>query len=438
MLELRAKACFHPSIIAVIATIACVDAAIAVIAFWQLRRIHLRSAQIGWNRQKVFHFMIGLCNLGKILDFQYDTASPVHLLTYSILTEREYECPFPEILLLAVFLLLLSYWIDLCHQADDEDDEGGSSRKPLLTKTKQPASSDSDSNQRCLPIPSLRVGSRQRMVIVVTVVAFVLMIAFAVLIWIGMGKNPIDSPTITRAAFKHKIAYQGVNLGYGKASVYVDAFAVGILLLGFALACYGLRIYLKMSKVRSERASSEMWKVTGLASVSLVCFTTSALVALLTDIPVLYLWHQEHIGGVSTAVLLILYHFIGSSTPSAFILWVMRELPPPRVTSRNEESRIVTFISDRSTGIHNPQRWTNVASSQNQNDFNFHSRRLQKQVRYNRCYCEMSLAEICQLDRSVHPTFLAEKFLRGDLASGVLREAGLYYRIPSCNHGVIQ
>lgn len=346
MLELRAKACFHPSIIAVIATIACVDAAIAVIAFWQLRRIHLRSAQIGWNRQKVFHFMIGLCNLGYF----------VYFLLSVIATCNEWLCwssflgfvfmAFPEILLLAAFLLLLSYWIDLCHQADDEDDEGGSSRKALLTKTKQPASSDSDSNQRCLPIPSLRVGSRQRMVIVVTVVAFVLMIAFAVLIWIGMGKNPIDSPTITR--------------------VYVDAFAVGILLLGFALACYGLRIYLKMSKVRSERASSEMWKVTGLASVSLVCFTTSTLVALLTDIPVLYLWHQDHIGGVSTAVLLILYYFIGSSTPSAFVLWVMRELPPPRVTGRNEESRIVTFISDRSTGIHNPQRWTNVASSQNQ------------------------------------------------------------------------
>lgn len=346
MLELRANnTCLSPTIIAVIATIACVDATIVVIAFWQLTRIHSRSTQLGWNRQKVFHLMIGLSNFGYLVYFSLTV----------IATCNDWSCwssfcgfvfmAFPEILLLGAFLLLLSYWIDLCHQADDEDDERGSSRKALLEKISKPVSSDIESSQRCLPIPSLRVGSRQRIVVLVTVLAFVSMIAVAVLIWIGMGENPIDSPTVAR--------------------VYVDAFAVGILLLGVALACYGLRIYLKMSKVRSERASSEMWKVTGLASVSLVCFTTSALVALLTNIPVLYL--GEHSSGVQTALLLILYYFIGSSTPSGFVLWVMRDLPPTRAATRNDESRIVTFISDRTTGIHNPQRWTNVASSQNQN-----------------------------------------------------------------------
>ncbi|KAL2930773.1 Tobamovirus multiplication protein 1 [Bienertia sinuspersici] len=162
------------------------------------------------------------------------------------------------------------------------------------------------------------------------------------------------------------------NTGILASLVYVVIFAVGILLLGGALACYGLLIYLKMSKVRSEGVSSEMWKVclpctvTGLAVVSLVCFTTSALVALLTDIPVLYRWHHEHISGISTPILLVLYYFIGSSAPAAFVLWVMRELPPSRVANRAEESAIVTFISDGSTGVCNPQRWTTVTSLQNQ------------------------------------------------------------------------
>ncbi|XP_028059951.1 uncharacterized protein LOC114263589 isoform X2 [Camellia sinensis] len=92
------------------------------------------------------------------------------------------------------------------------------------------------------------------------------MIASTILIWIGMGRNPVDSKVVAR--------------------VYVDFSAVVTLLLGGALACYGLVLFLKMRKVRSERASSEMRKVAGLAIVSVLCFTSSALVALFTDIPV--------------------------------------------------------------------------------------------------------------------------------------------------------
>ncbi|XP_028059949.1 auxin response factor 17-like isoform X1 [Camellia sinensis] len=68
------------------------------------------------------------------------------------------------------------------------------------------------------------------------------MIASTILIWIGMGRNPVDSKVVAR--------------------VYVDFSAVVTLLLGGALACYGLVLFLKMRKVRSERASSEMRKVT--------------------------------------------------------------------------------------------------------------------------------------------------------------------------------
>lgn len=59
--------------------------------------------------------------------------------------------------------------MDLCHQADDEEDEGdGSSREALLDKTtSKPPLTNTDDNQRCLPIPSLHVGSRQRLVILV-------------------------------------------------------------------------------------------------------------------------------------------------------------------------------------------------------------------------------------------------------------------------------
>lgn len=124
-----------------------------------------------------------------------------------------------------------------------------------------------------------------------------------------------------------------------------------------------------MRTVRSERASSEMWKVAGLAVVSVLCFASSAFVALLTDIPMLYRCYQQRVNGVYTSLLLILYYFVGSSIPSAFVLWVMRELPPSitaNMRQRQEEPTTLTFISDDSTALPHPQSWTAAMSLRNQ------------------------------------------------------------------------
>ncbi|XP_022715590.1 uncharacterized protein LOC111274876 isoform X13 [Durio zibethinus] len=202
-----------------------------------------------------------------------------------------------------------------------------------------------------LPQNSFLCNISSTFVILVTVLVFLFMMTFSVLIWIRMEDNPIDSSTVAR--------------------VYVDLFAVAILLLGGALACYGLLLCQKMRNVRSERASSEIWKVAGLAIVSVLCFTSSAFVALFTDIPVLYHWHELHINGVYTSLLLILYYFIGSSVPSAFVLWVMRELPPMSIANIPGESTTITFITDSSAEVHHPQGWTTAASSQNQVHISF-------------------------------------------------------------------
>ncbi|XP_042482857.1 uncharacterized protein LOC122063209 isoform X2 [Macadamia integrifolia] len=230
---------------------------------------------------------------------------------------------------------------------EDEEDEDGSFQEALLEKTQaKSGSSNRDSHRKCCPFHTIHVGSRQKFVILVSVLVFFFMMAFAVLIWIGRGKNRIDSSVVAR--------------------VYIDIFSVAMLLLGGALACYGLVLFLKMRKVRSDKALSEMWKVAGLAVVSVVCFTSSAVVALFSDIPVLYHWHPKSIKDVKTPVLIILYYFIGSSIPSAFVLWVMKEMPPPHTVGRQAQSRIVTFIRDRPATMHHPQRWTTITSAQNQ------------------------------------------------------------------------
>ncbi|KAA3479042.1 tobamovirus multiplication protein 1-like isoform X1 [Gossypium australe] len=324
MLEEKGWSCSFPEeLVGLNLVFACFDVLIAILAFTQkfgnlidegngLARIRSRNKQLGWTRQKS-------C------------------------------CCMPRVAMLVLLLWFCSHGVDLCHQADDEeeeDDEQGFLEALIQNSLNRPRSSPADSRRSCYPFRLIHVGSRQKIVILVTVLVFLLMMTFAVLIWIGMEENPIDSSTVSR--------------------VYVDLFATAILLLGGALACYGLLLCRKMRNVRSERASSEILKVAGLAIVSVLSFTSSALVALFTDIPVLYHWHELHIDGVYTSLLLILYYFIGSSVPSAFVLWVMRELPPISIANTQEESTTVTFITDSSAQIRRPQNWTTSASSQNQ------------------------------------------------------------------------
>ncbi|KAA3479043.1 tobamovirus multiplication protein 1-like isoform X1 [Gossypium australe] len=347
MLEEKGWSCSFPEeLVGLNLVFACFDVLIAILAFTQkfgnlidegngLARIRSRNKQLGWTRQKS-------C------------------------------CCMPRVAMLVLLLWFCSHGVDLCHQADDEeeeDDEQGFLEALIQNSLNRPRSSPADSRRSCYPFRLIHVGSRQKIVILVTVLVFLLMMTFAVLIWIGMEENPIDSSTVSQYhqyVLLSERRFWWINEAMKYYLSPADLFATAILLLGGALACYGLLLCRKMRNVRSERASSEILKVAGLAIVSVLSFTSSALVALFTDIPVLYHWHELHIDGVYTSLLLILYYFIGSSVPSAFVLWVMRELPPISIANTQEESTTVTFITDSSAQIRRPQNWTTSASSQNQ------------------------------------------------------------------------
>ncbi|CAH1448772.1 unnamed protein product [Lactuca virosa] len=175
--ELTEPGCYSKPLVAVNLALAFLDVAIALLAFYQLIRIHSRNPQRGWTRQKVmvFIYYINSCC-----------------------------CFIAKILFLAAFLLLLSFWLTFCHQANDEDED----------------ESEGD------------------------FVDTWVMLTSAVLIGLALERILLI-PQL----------WQG--------NVLVS----------------------KMSKVRSERASSEIWKVAGLAIVSAVCFTSSSVVAILQIYP---------------------------------------------------------------------------------------------------------------------------------------------------------
>lgn len=55
----------------------------------------------------------------------------------------------------------------------------------------------------------------------------------------------------------------------------------------------------------------------------------------------------------------------GSSVPSAFVLWVMREMPPQLAANGQTQTRVVTFIRDDPVANTHLQRWTAATSSKN-------------------------------------------------------------------------
>lgn len=55
----------------------------------------------------------------------------------------------------------------------------------------------------------------------------------------------------------------------------------------------------------------------------------------------------------------------GSTLPSVFVLWIMREMPR-QVIDREARSRVVTFVRERSSSKHHPQPWTTATTSTNQ------------------------------------------------------------------------
>ncbi|KHG22227.1 N-formyl peptide receptor 2 [Gossypium arboreum] len=354
--------CYPFNLLFVNIALICLDVVLAFIAFFQLCRIHLRNQRVGWTRQKVLHLMIGSSNCGKSKTKDVERHGSncyfIYFLCMVVATCKRWLCwsnvcgfvlmALPKILFLAAFLLLLSFWADLCHQANDEEDgdEENSSRKPLLETSKTKVGlSNIDIRQKCCSFQGIRVGSRQKFVIVVIVLNVLLIIAFAAIIRIEQ-KNPSDSLVFAR--------------------VYIDFLATLVLLMGVALGCYGFLLFSKLRRVRSEKASSEMRKVVGLAVVSVLCFTSSSLIALFTDVLLFHHWNPEKINGIKAPILLILHHVLGSSVPFAFGLWFMRELPAPSTSNRQVQPRAITFISYGPAGRHHHQYWPTSTSLEKQ------------------------------------------------------------------------
>ncbi|BBN14897.1 hypothetical protein MPTK1_6g15400 [Marchantia polymorpha subsp. ruderalis] len=326
--------CLSTAETVVYASLAGIDGVIAVAAFVQLFRLYTHSRQNVWTRQKVFHCLIGASNLGYTVYFVLNPQAACgdwpcwpHACGFVLIAV-------PQIVFLATFLLLLSFWVDVCHQATDqeEEEEDDDDEDENQTYTAVPPSSPVvrlqhvEKHRRCcICIKKLRVRGRQKFVIAAVALMCALTAAFAILIWYGMGDNVVDSATL--------------------AEVYSYFYAVVILLSGGGLAVYGLTLYHKMCKLRSGKQSADITKVAGLAVVSVVCFTLRALLVFVSDIPVINIWHVRQENKKLAALSTFLYYFVGESIPAIVVLWVMRDMPPGS-RSGTHHTRIDTVVNE--------------------------------------------------------------------------------------------
>ncbi|EFJ22535.1 hypothetical protein SELMODRAFT_416368 [Selaginella moellendorffii] len=239
------------------------------------------------------------------------------------------DCTLPRMVLLEACVWIYSHGVsrnlssirvDLCHQAtdkeeeeDDEEETDGAQAQATVGKDpKVPV--HTDKHRRCCHWWRSRIHGRQKFVIAVVMLIFMITLVCAILIWIGMGDNFIDSGTV--------------------AEIYSDMLAIVIFLSGGGLAGYGLALYTRMSRLRVGKTSAELQKVAGLAVVSVLCFSIRALFILLGVFKIRSRY---------TSVVFFLYSFIGEVIPCVVVLWVMRN-NPSRLSS-TQSRRSVTSVS---------------------------------------------------------------------------------------------
>eukprot|EP00897_Mesotaenium_endlicherianum_P002777 jgi/Mesen1/2527/ME000161S01580 len=240
--------------------------------------------------------------------------------------------------------------VDLCHQATDEEDEEEEEEAEAESNDSESGDDDEDDvspmRMELPPLPlqlqqqeeergtcellainkqrrrrrrrrrrgcslcwrRMGIRRRQKVVVAIVVLICVLTAAFAVLIWVGVGNNPIDS--------------------YAVARVHADFFACVMLFLGGGLAIYGLLLFSKMSRLRSGKSSADLSKVAWLAVVCLVCFSARAFLVLAKNLPVdLGVTFADSFGNFLPSWYLF-YYIIGEAIPSVVVLIILKDMPP--------------------------------------------------------------------------------------------------------------
>lgn len=244
---------------------------LALVAAVQLVRIQVRVPEYGWTTQKVFHLLNCLLCCLRCGVFLFRP----QLDTVQPAVLKEIFLDLPGLLFFTTYTLLVLFWAEIYHQA------------------------------RSMPTGSLR-----------PIFAAINVVVYAILGSLWMLSTLSTDPATQ-------------SMGYILSDVFVAAVSL-LAAIGFIL--YGGRLFLMLQKfpIESRGRRKKLQEVGLVTSICAGCFTIRALLVALSALD------KEELGldMFNHPILNVLYYTLTEILPAAWVLYILRKLPPKRSTQQ--------------------------------------------------------------------------------------------------------
>ncbi|CAD5184950.1 unnamed protein product [Musa acuminata subsp. malaccensis] len=249
-------------------------ALVSCVALVQLIRIQLRVPEYGWTTQKIFHFMNFIVNGVRAVEFGFH--AQVFLFRPRVFTLTLLDLP--GLLFFSTYTLLVLFWAEIYHQAN------------IFF----------NSQARSLPTNKLRIAY-----ICVNIVIYVIQVCLWIYLWIN------DNSIIELV---------------GKIFIAAVSF---IAALGFLV--YGGRLFLMLRRFPIE-SKGRRKKLHEVGSVTAICFTCFLIRCFMVGLSAFDA--EASLVVLDHPILDLIYYMLTEILPSALVLYILRKLPPKRVSAQ--------------------------------------------------------------------------------------------------------
>ncbi|KAF4372518.1 hypothetical protein F8388_027191 [Cannabis sativa] len=259
-------------------------ALVSTVALVQLIRIELRVPEYGWTTQKVFHLMNFIVNGVRAIVFGFH--KQVFLLHPKVLTLVVLDLP--GLLFFTTYTLLVLFWAEIYHQAS------------ACSKLFIPYLCVDSEGARSLPTDKLRI-----FYVAVNCLMYVIQVGIWIIIWFN------DNSTVEFV---------------GKIFIAVISFLAA---LGFLL--YGGRLFFMLRRfpIESKGRRKKLHEVGSVTAICFTCFLIRCVVVVLSAFDV-----DASLDVLDHPVLNLIYYVLVEIFPSALVLYILRKLPPKRVSAQ--------------------------------------------------------------------------------------------------------
>uniref|UniRef100_A0A0D9WUJ9 THH1/TOM1/TOM3 domain-containing protein n=1 Tax=Leersia perrieri TaxID=77586 RepID=A0A0D9WUJ9_9ORYZ len=273
-------------------------ALVSAVALIQLIRIQRRVPEFGWTTQKVFHLMNFIVNGVRAVVFGFH----VHVFLLPTKVYKLVLLDLPGLLFFSTYILLVLFWAEIYHQVLANATHVFNIPfsyflrifiQWMIWVTLRDLA-------RSLPTDKLRI-----IYVAVNSVIYVIQVC----IWVYLGIN--DNSLVELVS---------------KIFIVVVSF---VALLGFSV--YGGRLFflLRRFPIESKGRQKKLYEVGTVTAICCVCFLIRCIVVALSAFdPDVSLEVLDH------PILDLFYYMLTEILPSALVLFILRKLPPKRVSAQ--------------------------------------------------------------------------------------------------------